>query len=1044
MTSATPEHNGIRSDHTRQGHFRLPKLLKWMGGTAIGLVLFLPVAGVVITQWIDQERYKTLFISKAEEITGYKIDWDGDIRIAMLPLPHASIHQLTVKAGNAEILSVEKADIHVALTPLLSQKLEIKDITIDHPVLILQTTKSGQQTWMPKGNNPETASGKIADNTTRAEESPLDVVVKHIEINGGSFVIDNQQAGTRQEFKNLNLRVNADSLKGPFDLTGDTEWSGQKIELKATSGEINISDGSYPIQASVTLPSGGFSGSFSGVLDSTNERASGDINIELDNLSKTVKTFTNTSPSLPDGLSGKASLAAKLVYIPESVTLDEVALSVGDLKYSGSVAAKGLDQGSQPQFSFELLPQSKPSGTASALIRVLSDLTLSAKGSIENEKIQIAMATVKTMGNNVSINGYSTMGGTPTVDLVMNAPELNLDRLSEISATASGPQTKAEADSPIKTDQIGFSLPFSGRVRADIAKLTTGGKTYSNIKADITGKAGGLSISNAELSLAPDTFINVSGQIADTSKLSGVNVKLAAKTQDTEKLFQTFGVAMPELPRKIGAASINGQFSGDLQHLDFSTMISVLQFNIKGEGRVADPINTPAINSLKFNVNHPNFNEALKTVQPGFSGSTGFFGPLDLSGELAWGGLDGSDKREGKLDITSIAGKLGQTSIEGNISITPKPKTKISGALNLGAIVLPSATNNGGTVAATSASTSKHERWSSDIIDTAWMHAFDADLSIKAKSITQNMWKLTDTNLVFKLNDGTLTLDDVSAGLFGGRASINGTINAGKSIKDPLSMTAKLNAENVNAQNLMSAATGKPSYTLTGTLSKFNLDINATGASVANLVQTLSGNGALAGQNIIVKGVDAAQLATAAKGSYKPLDRAGSLFQSFQNGQTEFSEFHSDFAIQRGIVNFNKIYFDGPKATLNTIGTVNLPDWTVDLKNKMTVKETDIPPFDFTIKGSLDNPINSGGDIINQYLQKKLEKKATKLLEDKLGGKLGELLGGVSPQKESAQETTKETTGGNEGSPETSTPPPTDKEEAAKEAVKALQGLFGK
>lgn len=1047
----TPENN-TAAHHTGSGDSfdepsrrGLPKALKWMAGTALALVILAGAGGFVATQFIDQQKYKALIVSKVEEATGYTVDWDGNISIGMMPLPHASISKLTVKAGDTQILSVAKADIQVALAPLLSRKVEIKDITIDEPVITLLTTKSGQQTWAPKAKADDAPSAEATAEDSANSGAAMDVVVNHIEMNGGALVIDNQQTGSRQELKNLNLKIRANSLKGPFDLTGDTEWSGQKIEIKATSGEVNASEGSYPIQTAVSVPASGIDLSFSGVVDSTNMGASGDINLEVDDVAKAVKGLTGTAASLPEGLGGKAALAGKLVYTSSRVAVDDMMFSLGALSYSGSVAANGLSgENEQPQLSFQLQPKSKAAANAPALVQLLSDLTIFAKGSVENEKAQIATATIKTMGNNISINGYSTIGANPAVDLTVNASEINLDAFSQTNGSAADSSSSHKAVSG-KSSDMGFEMPFSGRVRADIAKLTTGGKVYSNIKADVSSNSGALTISNAELSLVPDTFVNASGKISDTSNLSGLNMKVVAKTQDTEKLFAALGVEMPELPKKIGGASLNGNFSGDLKNLGFSAVVSALQFNVKGEGSVGDPLGVPAISSLKFNINHPNFNDAMKTIQPGFAGSTGFFGPLDLSGELAWG--------TDKIDVTSISGKLGQTTVAGNIAAVTKPKPKISGALDFGAIVFPSATNNGGTVAATPAAATsvKGDRWSRDTIDTAWMKSFDADLSVKAKSITQNMWKLSDANLAFKLNDGTLTLDNVSAGLFGGRASINGTIKSGVGPKDPLSINAKLNAENVDAQDLMSAATGKVSYTLTGTLSKVDMAVNATGASVANLVQTLGGNGSMNGKNLIVKGVDAAQLATAAKGSYKPLDRAGSLFQSFQGGQTEFTDFNSDFTIQSGIVNFGKIYFDGPKATLNTTGNVNLPDWTVNLKNTMTVKDTDIPPFDFTIKGSLDNPANSGGDIINNYLQKKLEKKATKLLEDKLGGKLGELLGGGAAAKGATGSTTQDTapaTGEAATVPDdggvSSAPAENDKQKAAKEAVKALQGLFGK
>jgi hypothetical protein len=440
-------------------------------------------------------------------------------------------------------------------------------------------------------------------------------------------------------------------------------------------------------------------------------------------------------------------------------------------------------------------------------------------------------------------------------------------------------------------------------------------------------------------------------------------------------------------------------------------------------------------------VRHPNFNEAMKTFQPGFSGSSGFYGALDLSGQVAWSA--------DKYDVTALSGKLGQTTMSGNISAATKPKMAVTGNLDLGNIVLPSATKNsgGGTVTASApaGASSSGERWSREAIDSAWMRAFDADVKIKAKSITQNMWKLTDANFAFNLKDGTLTIDDVSAGLFGGHAAINGTVKSGVGAKDPLTISAKMSAQNVDAQGLMSAATGKVSHTLTGTLSDVNVDINATGASPAALVQTLGGNGTMNGKNIIVQGVDAAQLASTAKGSYKPLERAGSLFQTFQSGSTEFTDFNSEFTIQNGVVNFSKIFFDGPKATLNSVGNVNLPRWTVELKNTMTVKGTDIPSFDFSIRGPLDNPINSGGDVINNYLQNKLQKKATKLLEDKLGKFLGGGQTEAAPATEVAPVDVP-VDGVVDGAvaPAPVVQKPNAKEQAAQEAVKALQGLFGK
>jgi hypothetical protein len=139
----------------------------------------------------------------------------------------------------------------------------------------------------------------------------------------------------------------------------------------------------------------------------------------------------------------------------------------------------------------------------------------------------------------------------------------------------------------------------------------------------------------------------------------------------------------------------------------------------------------------------------------------------------------------------------------------------------------------------------------------------------------------------------------------------------------------------------------------------------------------------------LIKGVDAAALAETARGSFKPLERGANLFRSFQDGETNFTSLEATYTIKGGIVNFSKINFDGPKASIDTTGQVNLPNWTLDLKNTMTVKNTDIPPFEFSISGPLDNPLQTGGSVIENYLRGKAQQKIQKFIGDELQKRLG-------------------------------------------------------
>ena len=175
------------------------------------------------------------------------------------------------------------------------------------------------------------------------------------------------------------------------------------------------------------------------------------------------------------------------------------------------------------------------------------------------------------------------------------------------------------------------------------------------------------------------------------------------------------------------------------------------------------------------------------------------------------------------------------------------------------------------------------------------------------------------------------------------------------------------------------------------------------------------------------------------KASFKPLERAGSLFGSFKDGQTQFDTFDAAYKITSGVADFSKLVFDGPRAKIDGRGNVNLPRWTIDLTNTITVKGTDIPPFDVTVKGPLDNPAQAGGNIIEGYLRDKAQKKVQKLIGNELEKRFGIPLGGAEPAP--APDAT---------APAAGDPAPAPVEETApqqqitpeEEAVKALQGLF--
>lgn len=1019
------------------------------GWLIFGGVLVVIVGGISLAapRILDQAKYKSLIQQKVTDATGYTVDWTGDIGLAVLPLPSVHLNNLVLSNGSMKILTIKEADVRVALMPLLSKKIDITSVELNEPDVTLTVDKQGNSTWMSR-KLTEQAEGKDkpadAPVETTSAASP-EIALNELKITNGRLLFKNEQNGSSQLVENLNSTLRAESLTGPYAAKGDLAYDKKNIEYDLKAGKIDGNQKSYPVNGKISLPDLKVDGEYAGVIASDPLNVDGELTIAADDLGKTIEAFTGSAPDLPQELDGAMQLKSNVLYTGEEARLSSMRLALGDIAYKGSIGVKNLSSDAPP-LTIDLTPEKGDSKSSSALVATLSNLSVKGTGSYKNNRITISNGNIALRDQQIAVNGTYTLaaaGKRPVIDMTVKANRINVDELTGTLAavgneTASG-KGAASSAKPSANGIKGTSLPFDGNLTADIGSLVTGGKTYSPLKADIVSKGNALTINSLTVGTVASTTLTAKGRVGNLAALSDFDLSGSVQTGDTEDLMASFGMAPPKLDRKIGAATLNGSAKGSLENLAFNGTVNALKFAVTGQGTVATPMTDPVINSLKLNVKHPSFTEAVGMFQPGFTAPPSFRGPLDMLSTVSW--------NKTQYTLADIKGSLGGTGVNGNLNIAMNDKPSVSGALNFGDLVFDAAksgSSGGGSTgagASGSPAASSGGRWSSAPINTAWMKSFDADLTIKAKSITQDMWKLNNANLAFVLNNGALSINDLSAGMFGGNVAINGQVKSGASDTAPVSLTMAMNATDLNAQQLQSALTSKVSDTVLGTISTFKVNIASNGASPNALVNALSGDGVMKGKDIIVNGIDVAQLAETAKGSFKPLERAGSLFGTFKNGQTQFDTFDAAFGISNGVVNFTQLVFDGARAKIDGKGTVNLPQWTINLVNTITVKGTDIPPFDVTVKGPLDNPAQAGGNIIEGYLRDKAQKKVQKLIGNELEKRFGIPLGGAEP--------TPDATAPAAGTPDPTgmtapAPAPAQTTTPEEEAVKALQGLFKK
>jgi uncharacterized protein involved in outer membrane biogenesis len=1055
--------------NTHSDSFDEPKRkLKLPLWTIISGVILAVIVGAsfIIPQFLDQSKYKSLIQQKVKEASGYDVDWQGNIGIIILPLPQVTMNDVVVKNGAHEFLKVGKAQVRVALTPLFNKSVEVQSILLKDSVVQLVTDAQGVNLWQaqkPVGVVQDTNAANVTQSSPAAA-----VKIGAVSIENAQVTIENQQKNTKQSISNLNTDIKMESLDGPFDIAGDAVWNKLDTKFDISISALPKDQKPIDIKGVVELPKANIKATINQSIamgDIINTK--GDLDLQIADIAKASQALTGKETKLPKGIGPKLSLQSNIMFNGDEFSANNLSLKTGVLDYVGSVKLTELKSGASPLVTLNLQSRTKDASNVDLPVKILADLSANASARFANNVLTIQTASIALDGQAVNIAGSIRLPKDKQkigLNVAISSPRLDLDDLQKqyIAPTESAAQ-KASNDNKSKVVGVtGFALPFEGNVKSDIKSLNIGGREFSNMVVDVTAKDASAQITKLSFTAFADTSLMISGAIADTTKLSGLNLSVNAKTGNAEQLASSFGATLPKLPKPLGAVGLNGRFTGSLEQLGFDATTSVWGFQASGKGNVGDVMVAPKIQQLSAKLSHGNVADAIGIFAKGFAPPKSFRGAMNLSSNISW------DKDQYRL--AGLTGKIGSTSVNGGLTFSNSGKPSLNGSLILGAVELDSsaptssaATAVGGT---TSAKPSGSARWSREAINVGWMRNFNADLAVQAQSLTQGEWRFDNPKFSFVLNDGTLSLRDLSANMFGGSASLNGTVKAGASDRDPLSIAGNLSAKNIRAEKLHSAVANAQKNTFQGLINNFDVKVNAVGLSPAALIQSLSGNGNLNGQNIIVNGVDAGKLAEAARGSFKPLERAGSLYGSFQAGSTKFDTMKVGFDISSGIVNFNQINLNGPTAAIDSTGNLNLPRWTIDLSNKMTVKNTDIPPFEFKIAGPLDSPIQTGGSIIENYLkqraQKKVEKLITKELEKRLGGDVGGALGGLLGIKKQEQpaaapapvETAPEPNTEPASTPSAPVPAATPddavnniisdpKNIKTEDAVKALEGLFG-
>ena len=666
------------------------------------------------------------------------------------------------------------------------------------------------------------------------------------------------------------------------------------------------------------------------------------------------------------------------------------------------------------------------------------DLSASLRGNAENLQVAgLSAAFDRTNvkgGLTLALRERLSFGAAIEVDSLDLDPYLaGLAGGTSSKATASEQtsqlQTSSESSTPAAATAnplaaLGALSTFDANIKAQAGEIIYQGQAIRGIVIDGTVFNGGLTIRDASVADAAGSRVALKGtikELAGIPKLDGFSVDFASK--NIGRLAAMADVALPDTVEDIGAITLTTTANGNLLQPTLKGSVAAAGTAVSFDGEVSVlPIKPLYAGTLR--VRHADLAALAKTLKTGYVPS-GKIGGVDLS-------TNASVTAE-TVTLQGMSGKLNETTFSGDTTVhLGGARPNIRTTLALGVFdadpFLPAGsggqTSSGGTTASAQAQSAGYAHgkapWPRDPIDMSGLGAVDAAVNVTAKKLAYGAIALNDATIVARLADSQLTIEQLTGTAFGGGLDVAGFID-GRST--PVA-NGSVSFKNASISNLLTAVIGEPAAVGSVAL---DTTFDTRGASVADMVGALNGNGAFAMRGVDVKGATQGSAMTGILGLLRSFGQLGS---SLSGKKLEgFADVDGRFAVQNGVADLSPLTIASGLGDGNASGKVDLAGWTVDLVGNVDLTGNILSALigqkigtpgklPFSVKGTLDAPdiamdtsgLASGGLSIPGLgkLEEKVPGVGT-LLQGILGG-------GTSTQSQS--EPSGQTDGGTGSQPE--------------------------
>lgn len=311
----------------------------------LAVVIVLAGAVLIIPGMVDWNAYKAGIAARIGAATGRMVELNGDLHFTLLPTPALSVEDARLANppgfGGPDMARLGRLQVEVALMPLLSGRVQVRDIHLFQPVFVFEVLVDGRTNWdfvvdsAGRERPPVGLGGGLAGALSFDE----------IGVHGGTFLYRDARSGREERLEEMHARVVAASVAGPFQVQSDFFWRGVPLHGEVTTGRFSAAS-AVPVRAAFALPNSDTTVRFAGIVPPPGERdgrAQGDLRLEGSHLSDLLQLTRSQTErgALPVPLADAFSLRAAVEAASGGLDLNGVDLQIGETRATGTVKLRG-------------------------------------------------------------------------------------------------------------------------------------------------------------------------------------------------------------------------------------------------------------------------------------------------------------------------------------------------------------------------------------------------------------------------------------------------------------------------------------------------------------------------------------------------------------------------------------------------------------------------------------------------------------------------------------------------------------------------------